>query len=421
MRFGANVPQVVLRSLQIAKSSPSGPVYLMGARDVMESEVKRFNLDTTRWKPLAKLALADEDAQEIADALSSATRPLIITSYAGKDQRNVALLVELAERLGCGVLESIGSYVNFPASHWAHLGSTLRGNDLEGHIQAADVILVFESDVPWMPHHNKPRPETVVYHIDCNPLKEQMPMHYLYTNQSFRADGYVALKQILSKVRGSGSGNIQSLKAQHEKRLSNYKTAENVQDVITVPYLTACIRDRLEDKSSVIINEATTNVKFVNDHLLRDEPGSLYSSPAASLGWSGGAAIAAKLAHPEKTVVTIVGDGSYLFTVPSTVHWMASRYNTPFLTIILNNRGWRAPKGSTLALYPHGQASIATADDIHCSIDPPPDYAGIARAAGNAVGIKVEKPEEVVPALEAALDAVKSGRQALLDVWLPKF
>jgi hypothetical protein len=64
--------------------------------------------------------------------------------------------------------------MNFPANHWAHLGSTLGGKDLKGHITKADVILVFESDVPWVPHHNKPSPETVVYHIDCDPLKEQM-------------------------------------------------------------------------------------------------------------------------------------------------------------------------------------------------------------------------------------------------------
>ena len=332
----------------------------------------------------------------------------------------------MAETLGCGVLESVAAYVNFPASHWAHLGSTVGGKDLEGHIKVADVILVFESDVPWVPYHNKPSPETTVFHIDVDPLKEQMPMHYLYSNQSFRADGNLALTQLLAQLKNvdkirNREERVKVLEAQHNKRLEGYKSAEKPGNVITVPYLTACVRDKLDQKTSIIINESITNVKFVNDHLLRSEPGSLYSSPAASLGWSGGAAIAAKLAHPDKTVVTFVGDGSYLFTVPSTVHWMANRYNTPFITIVLNNRGWRAPLGSTLAIYPHGQASIATADDIHCSIDPPPDYAGIAQAAGNAVGIKVETTEELIPALDKALEAVKSGRQALLDVWLPKF
>jgi len=63
MRFGANVPQLTLRTLQIAKSSPPGPVYLMGAREVMESDVQPLDLKKIqphKWRPLAPLALTDE-------------------------------------------------------------------------------------------------------------------------------------------------------------------------------------------------------------------------------------------------------------------------------------------------------------------------------------------------------------------------
>jgi hypothetical protein len=81
--------------------------------------------------------------------------------------------------------------------------------------------------------------------------------------------------------------------------------------------------------------------------------------------------------------------------------------------------------GSTLAISPHGQASIATVKIfIVRSIDHL-IMAGIARATGNAVGIKVETigetTGELIPASDKALEAVKSGRQALLDMWLPKF
>ena len=63
MRYPANVPQLVLRSLQIAKSAPAGPVYLMGAREVMESDVPQLEVEKVqphKWKPLGRLALADE-------------------------------------------------------------------------------------------------------------------------------------------------------------------------------------------------------------------------------------------------------------------------------------------------------------------------------------------------------------------------
>jgi acetolactate synthase I/II/III large subunit len=455
MRFGVNVPQLVMRSLQIAKSSPPGPVYLMGAREVMESNVQPLDLkkiQPAKWKPLARQAL-DDDVTNFPGLTDVGC-----ANYCGgvdECEQSVDYYFvcwEGSEK--CPPFSPAGrdTGVRCTGKHWVvsqfsclalgpswvdsrrerfgrtHQSSRCDFSVRNWYISPRQTCVTNQPDVPWVPHHNKPLQETVVYHIDCDPLKEQMPMHYLYTDQSFRADGNLALTQLLAKIIRfkqirNKEPRIQALKEQHEKRLQGYKEAEKPADVITVQYLSACIRDRLDDKSSIIINEATTNLKIVNDHLLRDEPGSFYSSPAAALGWSGGAAIAAKLAHPDKTVVTIAGDGSYLFTVPSTVHWMANRYNTPFLTIILNNRGWRAPKGSTLALYPHGQASIATADEIHCSIDPPPDYAGIARAAsgGGALGIKVETPVEVIPALERALEAVKEGRQALLDVWLPKF
>ena len=96
-----------------------------------------------------------------------------------------------------------------------------------------------------------------------------------------------------------------------------------------------------------------------------------------------------KLACPEKTVVCLTGDGSYMFSVPSTVHWMARKYQTPFLTVIYNNRGWRAPKFSMLAVHPEGYASKA--QDIDVAFDPPPDYSGIAAAAGGAFARIVKK------------------------------
>ena len=64
MRFSINVPQLTLRALQIARSAPSGPVYLMGAREVMEAEIPKIDLKkldpANKWKPIAPLALTEE-------------------------------------------------------------------------------------------------------------------------------------------------------------------------------------------------------------------------------------------------------------------------------------------------------------------------------------------------------------------------
>jgi acetolactate synthase-1/2/3 large subunit len=98
---------------------------------------------------------------------------------------------------------------------------------------------------------------------------------------------------------------------------------------------------------------------------------------------------------------------------------MARRYRTPFLQVIYNNGGWKAPKFSTLALHPDGHASRAR--DIGVSFDPSPDHAAIAAAAGGAFARGVERADGVAEALEEALHAVRVQRRpAVLDVRLPR-
>jgi acetolactate synthase-1/2/3 large subunit len=182
---------------------------------------------------------------------------------------------------------------------------------------------------------------------------------------------------------------------------------------ITPAFLMAAVRRRL-DAESVVLNEGITNYGVAHDHLGMTQPGSLFASGGGSLGWNGGAAVGAKLAAPEKTVVAVTGDGSYLFSAPASVHWMAARYRAPFVQVVLNNGGWRAPRHSTLAVHPDGYASRAR--DLDFSFAPAPDYAGIAAAAGGAHAARVERPEDVEAAVAEAFRVVREeGRAAVLN------
>jgi acetolactate synthase-1/2/3 large subunit len=97
---------------------------------------------------------------------------------------------------------------------------------------------------------------------------------------------------------------------------------------------------------------------------------------------------------------------------------MARQYRTPFLQVVYNNRGWRAPKFSTLAVHPKGHASRA--GNIDVSFDPPPDYAQIAAAAGGAFACTIKNVDEVEAGVAEALRVVREERRcAVLDVWLP--
>jgi acetolactate synthase-1/2/3 large subunit len=425
IRTGKNIKQLVHRAMQFANSDPKGPVYLMGPREVMEEEVTQSPSNMAVWTKVAPTALADEAVARIATALSAAKRPLIVTSYLGRNKQAVGALVALAETLGIGVLESVPNYVNFPASHPLYLGNQWNLPRQNPALAAADVVLVIDSDVPWIPTVSHPAADAVIFHIDVDPLKQQMPLWYIGAQGSFRADAATALAQLSAHFAKHGldaaavSERSSYYATQHAARAARLAKLElpGTDDAINGEYVTACVRKHLDAKT-IIISEGISHYHTIGDHLMLDKPGSLFTSGGGSLGYSGGAAIGAKLACPDATVIAMCGDGSYMFSVPSSVHWIARAYATPFLTIIFNNRGWKSPKLSALAVHPHGYASRANSLDV--SFDPPPDYAGIAAAAGGALAITVRRPDELEPALIAALHAVKQEKCcAVLDIWVP--
>jgi acetolactate synthase-1/2/3 large subunit len=424
LRTGRNMKQMIFRALQIARSDPQGPAYLMGAREVFEEEIERIEVDPGRWTPVSAAALPQQGVDEVAARLSAARRPLVVTSYLGRNPLAVEALVELCELLGVGVLESVPSYMNFPCDHPCYQGQQGNEKVLNPALAEADLVLVIDSDVPWISAFNRPDEAAYICHIDVDPLKERTPLWYIPAAQVFRADAATALRQILDRVRAMKfdrraiAERIEHFRSRHEALRRGLEERERPRDAITPEYVTACVR-RAIAPDAIVVNEGITNYSAINNHIGRTRPGTRFTSGASSLGWNGGAAVGMKLAAPEREVVVLTGDGSYMFSIPSTVHWMAQKYRTPFLTVVYNNRGWRAPRFSTLAVHPEGYASRT--EDLNIAFDPPPDYAGIAAAAGGAFARKVEQVAGVEPAIAEALRAVREEKRcAVLDVWLAK-
>ncbi len=426
IRLGANAKQIVHRALQFARSEPQGPVYLTAVREVLEAEAQPVSIDPSAWPPISSGALAPEDAALVAQALAGARRPLIVTTYAGRHPAAVAELTRLANRIGAGVLDSVPSAVNFPPGDPLYQGSQWNEKRQNPALAEADTILVIDSDVPWIPQINRPSASARILHIDCDPLKQQMPLWYIHARHVFRADAALALRQIHRELDSLplDAAAVRERAAHYARRHAEWRRELEQQERppeegLTAEFLTARIR-RAIGEEAIVLSEGVTNFHVIANHAGRVRPGTLFTQGGGSLGWNGGAAVGAKLARPAELIVALTGDGSYLFSVPATVHWMARRYRTPFLQVIYNNRGWRAPKLSMLGVHPDGHGSRARAEDLDVSFDPSPDYAGIAAAAGGALALMVRTAEELDSALERALRAVREeGRCAVIDAWLP--
>lgn len=431
IKTGRNVKQMVARALQLATSHPQGPAYLMGAREVMEETIEPYNIDMSFWQPLGPSALPENAVVDIANTLIEASEPLVVTGYSGRNHKAVEALVSLADTVkGLRVVDTGGSDMCFPADHPGWLGTRYGGDD---SITTADVILVLDCDVPWVNTQRKPKSSAKIIHLDVDPLKQSMLVYYINAQQRYKVDAETAIRQIVSYLQTARSEQLstskfddrwKALQVAHQQHLDEIEGRAKASEKLTSDYVCSAVRKALPE-DTIFAVEAVTNTSMAADQIQAKLPGQWLHCGGGGLGWSGGGALGIKLAADaidgnlrKRFVVQIVGDGSFMFSVPSSVYWIANRYNIPILTIVLNNEGWNAPRRSLLLVHPDGQASKVTREELNISFRPSPNYSGIAREAtdGAIFGARVSSPEELASALAKAVESLEKGVSAVLDV-----
>lgn len=411
LRAPETVDAVLLRGWQLATSSPEGPVYITGAREVWEADVPASREPLPHWVPAATAGLPPGAAASVCQALSEAKRPLLVTTYLGRQPLSVARLVELSEHLGFAVCEVSPQYLNFPGGHPHHVG--YRRNTL---IAEADLILMLDVDVPWITSQVRPAAGCRLIHIDIDPVKDGLGFWHFPADQSYRADSLTALDQLLEAARACPAPGraeriawIAAAKERHSPKPSPAGGA------ITAEELTEAVRELVNERT-VIVFETPSCTELIPALLKLDRPGSYFASGGSCLGWGINAAIGAKLAKPEAEVITLTGDGCYVFGVPSSAYWIAGAYGTPQLTVIYNNGGWCSPKLSTLGVHPEGAARHS--DSYWVTVGRGARLADIAEATGGALAFAVRDRAALRQTLATALRTVRGGRSAVVEVTL---
>lgn len=404
---------IVRRALQIATTAPAGPVYLTGAREVWEAATPPVRESAANWAPARLGGIAPEDARELHDALSRARRPLVLTSYAGRQPEVFARLVALAERFGIGVMELGPQYVSFPGGHPFHLG--YQRNALVGE---ADLILLLDVDVPWMESKVTPGPDARVFHIDVDPLKEDLGYWHFPAQRSFRASVGEVLAQLLALDAATATQGRQERLAwiaSARERSALALPPDPVSGPVTPAELTRAVRGLVNERTVVLV-EAPSHAVMIASLLRTERPGGYYQNHGAGLGWAINAAVGVKLAAPEAEVITLVGDGCFQFGVPGSAYWVAGACGAPQLTVIYNNGGWKSPRVSTVLVHPDGPAERN--DTYWVAAGEGTRFEKIAEATGAAVGFRVEHRDELASTLAQALETVRAGRSAVVNVLL---
>src|SRR5699024_3223784 len=279
IRTGKNVKQLTHRALQIAKSEPQGPVYLMGPREVMEEETERVEMDPALWEPIAPSALPKQGVDELVADLLVAKNPVVVTSYLGKRHEAVEELVKLCDLLAIPVIESVPQTMNFPADNPMHVGYQWNEDKQHPVLDEADFILAIDTDVPWIPTKNKPPKKAIIYYIDADPLKEEMPLWYIPSKRFYQANSLIALQQINENLQQRDSladtlvnKRVYKISLIHQKMKKDLEVLEQPsRDVITPEYLTACVRE-ITDDNTIILNEGITNYGAITAHIGSTKP-----------------------------------------------------------------------------------------------------------------------------------------------------
>ena len=416
---GVIAKEALRRAHTVMESDPKGPVYLTFPRETLtdtwsEGQIRSYPAE--RFGAVSARGLDAGSIDAIATKLLAAERPLLISAYAGRNHATVAVLDELARFAGIRVVEFNPLYVNLPHDSPCH-GGFMPAKALA----EADVGLLVDVDVPWIPSDMPDNPATWWVHIDVDPEKRNFPMWTFPGNLRLQGDSHRILADLLAALKARADAGFKTRAAARVAALAEEgkarrdqaaKAATNrgVAGQINPHFLCATLAKALAP-SDIVLNEAIRNGPVVSAQMPRTQAGTLVGLAGGGLGFSGGMALGLKLAMPERTVVQIVGDGTFYFSNPQSTLSVSRQYKLPVLTVVLDNSGWAAVKEATLRVYPDGEAKAG--GDYGATLSPDMNFAMMAEAAG-AHGELVSEPDAVEAAIARCLDAVRGGRSAVL-------
>jgi acetolactate synthase I/II/III large subunit len=414
LRNAEQLTTVVDRALAIAATEPRGPVYLSLPREVIAAPAAEAAPPPSRFGAAAPAA---PDAGAIAAAahlIAGAKRPLIVTANAGRDAAAFTALAQFAERFAVPVVQHRPRYFSLPSSHPMNLGF-----DPARLVPKADVIVVIESDVPWLPNRVTPADDCKIIQCGLDPLFTRYPIRGFAADLAITGSALATLSALSAALDGDVEADLIASRRRWvaDERAELTAAWKGALDAAArrspsdPAWVSHCI-GRAKDPQAMVINEYT----LFPEHCSFEGPDLYFGSSSASgLGWGAGAALGAKLARPDREVIAVLGDGAYMFSNPAAAHHAAALHELPLLFVVMNNSMWGAVERSTLAMYPEGLAARSN-EPPFVRLGRLPAFEDICKAAGG-YGEWVDDPAALPGALQRALAAVRNEkRQALLNV-----
>jgi acetolactate synthase-1/2/3 large subunit len=431
----ASIPESIVRAMRVATAEPRGPVYIALDAGLQEDEAPEGVAvpDLSRLATPSPIGPDPAALRRLAEALVAAERPVIVPGYAGRDPAAFDQLVELAQVVGAGVIDT-NIRLNFPNRHPLNV----TGSDA---IEDADLVLFVdvkdmgkptqELDSTTRTLRSRLAPGATILDLGFNEVGISAWSHHFAqlhpADLQVTADTSVALPELLALVRASVSSDDDArpdarerrrheLAAVHDRLWSAWaQEARAVAD--EAPVSTARLAE--EVWTAVRDHDWVLSAGTASDWALRTwDFDRSHRHPGKSLGTATqiGLSLGVALAHrdAQRLVVDIQPDGDLMFDLGAL--WVAAYHRIPMLVVMFNNRAYYNDWEHQERIARRRGTPVENAW-VGMEIDrPAPDFAAAARSLGWHAEGPIEDPERLGKAIVRAVEVVAGERRpALVD------
>ena len=412
------LPEWVRRAYKVAGVLPGGPTHVRIPRDLLY----RPNLSATVFSGQAldipmELRPSENDVERTARFLLDASSPLLYVGPEVSQTGARASVVELAELLAIPVVQHRSFYADFPNFHPLYLGEL---PNVQPYLQSypipidcfvnfgarfpsdwnlQNLAVIHASVDPTSLGRNAPLAGALVGHLD------QVARSLIEAVKSLASPQQIEARTADRRVRcAAHTAQVRAARLEAGRRVGGSP----------VPWqrLMYELNQQL-DANAVVVEELGTEQKTLGYFPFADDAKmKIGRTEGRALGWGVGASAGVKLALPDRQVVSLQGDGGFLFGQTDSL-WTMSRYDIPVMTVVTNNRSYEETRWQIFNRG--GRAGQAGRDYVSYLGDPDVNFTSLA-AAYNIPGAVVSNSEELAPAIRQGLRTLREGRPFLLDV-----
>ena len=410
-----DLPRVVHRAAKIATTPPTGPVFISLPGDILNATgglgLGHSTRVNTQTRPV------DEVLKTLTERLVSAHHPVIIAGHEVATHDALNETATLAELLGAPVFQqTVPDGAHFLSEHPCFMGSLNRNQaEVRERLAPYDLMICVGADVlrmsVWSPVEALPESLPIV---QLGLLDWEMGKNYP-TELAIRADVKQTLTALLPLLEQTLTTDERERRAaaivdrsKHNwsairERLCEQLGHDPPSEPIDPRFLMMAIADHLPP-DAVMVDEGIVSARSLLSFFPFRDPGSYYGLASGGIGFAVAGAIGIKLAHPDRPVTAIIGDGSAMYNIQAL--WTAAHLNLPITYLIANNQGYRILKERLTEF--HGSEAFIGMDFERPAID----FVELAHSLG-VRSERISTTKQIHPALDRA--AAHAG-PSLIDV-----